>query len=139
MREMKLRLQVLQATRRLTRAARVKPCHWSQGRHNNVGVTAGNVSHSASNDRGVTAGKMGRNSSTRNEITTYTFHYPRFPLIVHLVMSLHRIHDFPMQDSRPRHWLNLYMKKKNNLLGYTYKLYNCDYSRPTEGNRLPYT
>ena len=81
MREMKLRLQVLQAARRLTRAARVKPCHWSQGRHNNVGVTAGNVSHNTSNARGVTAGKMGRNSSTRNEITTYTFHYPRVPLI----------------------------------------------------------
>ena len=27
------------------------------------GVTAGNVSHNASNARGVTAGKMGRNSS----------------------------------------------------------------------------
>ena len=28
------------------------------------GVTAGKVSHNASNARGVTAGKMGRNSST---------------------------------------------------------------------------
>ena len=41
MREMKLRLQVLQATRRLSRAACVQPCHWSEGRHNNMRVTAG--------------------------------------------------------------------------------------------------
>ena len=40
MREMKLRLQVLQAARRLSRAARVEHCHWSKGRHNNAGVTA---------------------------------------------------------------------------------------------------
>ena len=63
MREMKLCLQVLQASRRLPRAARVEPCHRSEGHHNNVGVTAGNASHKASNARGVTAGKMGRNSS----------------------------------------------------------------------------
>ena len=41
----------------------VERCHWSEGRHNNVGVTAGNASHNTSNARGVTAGKMGRNSS----------------------------------------------------------------------------
>ena len=61
MREMKLRLQVLQAARRLSQAARVEPCHRSEGRHNNVGggVTAGKASHTASN-AGVTVGRMGR-------------------------------------------------------------------------------
>ena len=43
-----------------------EPCHWSEGCNNNVGVTAGNESHNASNARGVTAGKMGRNSSYLN-------------------------------------------------------------------------
>ena len=58
---MQLRVQAL---RRRSRAARAEPCHWSEGRHNNVGVSAGKASHKASNARGVTAGKMGRNSST---------------------------------------------------------------------------
>ena len=31
MREMQLRMQVLQAARRLSRAVRVEPCHWSEG------------------------------------------------------------------------------------------------------------
>ena len=44
-------------------ARHAERCHWSEGRHNNVGVTAGNESHNANNVRGVTAGKMGRNSS----------------------------------------------------------------------------
>ena len=44
------------------RATHTGPCHWSEGRHNNVGVTAEKASHNASNARGVTAGKMGRNS-----------------------------------------------------------------------------
>ena len=61
MREIKLRMQVLQAARRQSRAAHAEPCHWSKGRHNNVGVTAGKASHNARNARGVTAGKMGRN------------------------------------------------------------------------------
>ena len=61
MREIKLRMQVLQA-----RAAHAEPCHWSYGCHNNVGVTAGKASHNGSNARGVTAGKMGRNSSASN-------------------------------------------------------------------------
>ena len=50
---------------RVTHAER---CHWSEGRHNKVGVTAGNASHNTSNTRGVTAGKMGRNSSRYNTI-----------------------------------------------------------------------
>ena len=62
MREMKLRYQVLQAARRLSRAARAEPCH------NNVGVTAGKSNHNASNVRGVTAGNMGRNSSRHNQV-----------------------------------------------------------------------
>ena len=67
MREIKLRIQVLQAAKRLSRAARVEPCHWSEGCNNNVGVTAGKASLSASNARGVTAGKMRRNSTQGNE------------------------------------------------------------------------
>ena len=61
--EIKLCMQVLQVERRLSRAARAEPCHWSEGCNNNVGegVTAGNASHNASNARGVTAGKIGRN------------------------------------------------------------------------------
>ena len=66
MREIKLRMQVLQAAKRLSRAAHAEPCHWSEGCNNNVGVTAGNSSHNTSNARGVTAGKIGRNSSTDN-------------------------------------------------------------------------
>ena len=31
-----------------------------------LGVTAGNLSHNASNAKGVTGGKMGRNSSVNN-------------------------------------------------------------------------
>ena len=64
MRENKLRIQVMQAAKRLSRAARVEPCHWSEGCNNNVGVTAGKASLNASNARGVTAGKRGRNSNT---------------------------------------------------------------------------
>ena len=60
------RIQVLQAARRLSRAVHVERCHWSEGCHNNVGVTAGEARHNASNARGVTAGKMGRNSSCYN-------------------------------------------------------------------------
>ena len=37
MREIKLHMQVLQAVKRLSRAARVEPCHWSEGCNNNVG------------------------------------------------------------------------------------------------------
>ena len=67
MREIKLRMQVLQAARRLSRAAHTERCHWSEGCNNNVwGVTAGKASHNASNVRGVTAGKMGRDSSLSN-------------------------------------------------------------------------
>ena len=58
LREMQLRLQVLQAARRLSRAVRVEPCHWLEGYWD---VTAGNASHNASNARGVTG--MERNSS----------------------------------------------------------------------------
>ena len=57
MREIKLCMQVLQAVRRLSRAAHAEHCHWSKGCNNNVGgVTVGKTSHN-------TAGKMGRNSS----------------------------------------------------------------------------
>ena len=49
--EIKLRMQVLQAARRLSRVAHAEPCHWSEGCHNNVGVTAGKASHNASNAR----------------------------------------------------------------------------------------
>ena len=64
MREMKLRLQVLQAVKHLSRA-------WSLaiGQRGVIimwGVIAGNTSHNASNARGVTAGKMGRNTSLHN-------------------------------------------------------------------------
>ena len=59
-------MQVLQAARRLSRAAHAEPCHWSEGCNNNVGVTVGKSSHNAINTRGVTAGKMGRNSSDSN-------------------------------------------------------------------------
>ena len=31
MRELKLRMQVMQAARRLSRAAHAEPCHWSEG------------------------------------------------------------------------------------------------------------
>ena len=37
MHEMKLRVQVLQEASRRSRAAHAEPCHWSEGRHNNVG------------------------------------------------------------------------------------------------------
>ena len=37
MREIKLRMQVLQAPRHLSGAAHAEPCHWSEGCHNNVG------------------------------------------------------------------------------------------------------
>ena len=63
MREIKLRMQVLQAARRLPRAEHADPCHWLEGYPSNVGVTAGNARHKASNARGVTAGNMGRKSS----------------------------------------------------------------------------
>ena len=70
MHEMKLRVQVLRPASGQSRVARVDPCHWSEGRHNYVGVSlcTGNVSHNASNARGVTAGKMGRNSSLNNKV-----------------------------------------------------------------------
>ena len=68
MREIKLRMQVLQAARRLSRAAHAEPCHWSEGCNNYVGVTAGNPSHNTSNARCVTAGKMGRNASMGNKV-----------------------------------------------------------------------
>ena len=45
MREIKLRIQVMQAARRLSRAAHAERCHWSKGCHNNVGVTAGKAIH----------------------------------------------------------------------------------------------
>ena len=67
MHEMKIRVQALQPA--LASGARVEPCHWSEGRHNNVGVSLRKKpSHNASNARGVTAGKMGRNSSNNNSI-----------------------------------------------------------------------
>ena len=37
MREIKLHMQVLQAAKRISRAARVEPCHWPEGCNNNVG------------------------------------------------------------------------------------------------------
>ena len=67
MREIKLRMQVLQAARRLSRVAHAKPCHWSEGVLIMWGVTAGNASHNASNAWGVTAGKMGCNCSGYND------------------------------------------------------------------------
>ena len=67
MREIKLRMQDLQGARRLSRAAHAEPCHFSEGCHNNVGVTAGKASHNASNARDATADKMGRNSSRHNQ------------------------------------------------------------------------
>ena len=73
-------MQVLQAGRRLSRAAHTERCHWSEGCNNNVGVTAGKASHNASNARGVTAGKMGRNSSFGND-------HPRNPLVVAISSS----------------------------------------------------
>ena len=66
MREIKLCMHFLQATRRRSRASHAEPCHWSEGCNYNVGFTAGKASHNASNARGVTVGKMGRNSSTIN-------------------------------------------------------------------------
>ena len=63
MHAMKLLVQALWAARLRSLAAHAEPCHWSEGRHNNVGVTVGKASHNSSNARGVTAGKMGRNSS----------------------------------------------------------------------------
>ena len=67
MREMKLRLQVLQAAMRLSWAAQRSLAIGQRG----ViimwgGVTAGKANHNARNARGVTAGKMGRNSSDFN-------------------------------------------------------------------------
>ena len=53
------------------RATHAERCHWSEGRHNNVGVTAGKVSHNASNARRVTTGKMGPNSSN-NKTNTWS-------------------------------------------------------------------
>ena len=67
MREIKLRMQVLQAARRLSRAAHAEPCHWLEGCNNNVEGHCRKASHNASNARGVTAGKMRRNSSWNNE------------------------------------------------------------------------
>ena len=70
MREIKPHMQVLQAAKRISRAARVEPCHWldwSEGCNNNVGGRCRKGEpHNASNARGVTAGKMGRNSSLIN-------------------------------------------------------------------------
>ena len=71
MHEIKLRMQVLQAARRLSRAAHAERFHWSEGCNNNVGVTAGNASHNASNAMGVTASNMGRNSSYENTTCCY--------------------------------------------------------------------
>ena len=70
MHDIKLCMQVLQAVRRLSRAAHADPCHWSEGCNNNVGVTTGKASPNAINARGVTAGKMGRNSSIDNRSYT---------------------------------------------------------------------
>ena len=39
MHEMKLRVQVMRPASRRSRAARMEPCHWSEGRHNYVGVS----------------------------------------------------------------------------------------------------
>ena len=63
MHEMKLRVQVLRPAREWHA--------WSlaigrRGVITLLGVTAGNVSHNASNARGFTAGKMGRNPSISN-------------------------------------------------------------------------
>ena len=69
MKLIKLRMQVLPAARRLSRAAHVQLCLWSEGVIIMWGwVTAGKASHNASNARGVTTGKMGRNSSVYNRI-----------------------------------------------------------------------
>ena len=72
MREIILCMQVLQAARRLSRAAHVEHCHWSERCNNNVGVTAGKASR---NSRGVTAGKMGRNSSCNNNQVLFSPYY----------------------------------------------------------------
>ena len=66
MREIKLPHVVLQAARRLSRAAHAERCHWPEGCNNNLGVTAGKASHNTCNARAVTAGKMGCNSSVNN-------------------------------------------------------------------------
>ena len=76
MREIKLRMQVLHAARRLPRAAHAERCHWPEGcNNNNVGVTAGKASHNTSNARGITAGKMGRNSSYLNVFKLTILYY----------------------------------------------------------------
>ena len=64
------------------RATHAERCHLSEGRHNNVGVTAGKASHDASNARGVTAGKMGRNSSNVNEHCTEILNICIPPLVI---------------------------------------------------------
>ena len=71
MHALKLRVQALRAARCRSRAAQAQPCHLSEGRHNNVGVTAGKTIHNASIDMGVTAGKIGRNSSEFNKRTIH--------------------------------------------------------------------
>ena len=79
---MKLRMQALRPASGHSRAARVEPCHWSEGCW---GVTAGKSSNNASNARGVTAGDMGRNSSHKNDCNsansfffyTYILYYMR--------------------------------------------------------------
>ena len=70
MREIKLRMQVLQASRRLSRASLASGTRGAlplaEGCNNNVEVTAGKASHNASNAGGVTVGNMGCNSSIYN-------------------------------------------------------------------------
>ena len=75
MREITLRMQVLQAERRLSRAAHTSLAIGRRGVIVMWGVTAGKASHNASNARGVTAGKMGHNSSQYNQLTLVSSSY----------------------------------------------------------------
>ena len=68
MHEMKLRVQVLRPA--LASGARAEPCHWSERRHNYVGVSLQEI-RAKSNARGATAGKMGRNSSNNNNTENF--------------------------------------------------------------------
>ena len=77
MREIKLHVKILRPASGRSPAARVEPCHWSDGYVG--GVTAGNESHNASTARNVTAGKMGRNSSNLNPTSNDNHTLPKVP------------------------------------------------------------
>ena len=67
--KIKLRVQALRPA--LASGAR-GPCHWSEGRHNNVGVSLRErrATRQVMLPRAVTAGKMGRNSSLYYTVST---------------------------------------------------------------------